>query len=545
MARRISRRGFAGLAAAGIGLGLAACARGSGIRTSKSSLSSTGKPRSGGALNLQLVADFFDFDSSQGGKTVPNPNATTLVYDTLLAIQQGPDVDYDKTLIVAGLAQRWETPDAATFTFHLRPGLRFADVAPIGGRALIADDIRWSFEYAARAGQLKGSKLPQGQFGYMFEALDRIEAPDTSTVVVRFSQPFAPFLSYAATYGTQIAPHEIYDQDGSLSKRLAGSGPMQLDLAGSQHGSRWTFRRSPNYWASGRPYLDAVNFLVFGDTATMYAAFQTHQIDVLKAVVDHDVKTVVAANPGAARQQALDPNAQGLYMSAVRPPFNDPRLRKAVSFAINRDEFDKTLGAGQGNWPVPAATPDLWSQAEAKQILKYDPAQAKQMLADAGYPNGLNIDLMLAAGKDDATEAQLLQAQLKAAGITATIQPVDAATKSSREHDSNYTMDLHAFPVFGDLDSRLYGSYHSKGTANQQRIRVPKLDELIEAQRRESDGTKRRELLRNATRYIAENAIDVALFRQTINTFWQPYVKNYADNWQQYNFNVPNVWLEK
>jgi peptide/nickel transport system substrate-binding protein len=543
---RISRRHFTALAVGGATSALlAACGGRNGGPASPQASGQQAKPRAGGSINLQLIADFFDFDSSQGGKTVPNPNATTLAYDTLLGFQQGPNVDYEKTLLIPGLATKWETPDAATFTFHLQPGVKFSTNAPLNGRPLTAADVKWSFEYASRTGALKGSKLPQGQFGYMFEGLQSIDTPDDTTVVVRFASPFAPFLSYASTYGTQVLPHEIYDVDGSFSNQVMGSGPMQIDLTGTQHGSKWVFKRNPSYWMSGQPYLDAANYLVSKDTETMYAAFQTRQLDILKAVVDHDVKSVVAANPNAVRQQALDPNAQGLYMSATHPPFNDPRARQAVALAINRDEFDKTLGAGEGNWPVPAATPDLWSADEAKAMLKYDPQRAKQLLADAGYPNGLKIDLMFASGKDDATEAQLLQSQLKAAGIDVTIQQVDAATKSSREHGADYTMDLHAFPVFGDLDSRLYGSYHSKGTANQQRINDPQLDSLIEAQRREPDATKRRDLLRAVTKYIAENAVDVALYRQTINTFWQPYVRNYADNWQQYNFNIPNIWLEK
>jgi len=526
---------------------LASCAPRKSAPGAGGSASQSDKPRSGGTLSLPLIADFFDFDPSQGGKTVPNPNATTIAYDSLLAFQQGPGTDYNKTVVIPSLATKWEAPDATTYTFHLRPGVHFAGGASFNGRVLSSADVKWSFEYASRTGQIQGTKLPAGQFGYMFEGLDRIETPDDSTVVIRFTQPFAPFLSYATTYGTLILPHEIYDQDGSFQRQIAGSGPMQLDLTSTQQGSRWVFKRNPAYWMSGQPYVDGITYVVTKDPETLYAAFRTRQIDIMaeKVVVDHDVKAVVAANPTAIRQQALDPGAQGLYMSAAHPPFNDPRLRQAVALAINRDEFDKSLGTGEGDWVMPAATPDLWTTAEIKQILKYDPQKSKQLLSDAGYPNGLSVELMFAGGKDDPIEAQLLQSQLKAAGVELTIQQVDAATKSSREHGANYQMDLHAFPIFGDLDSRLYGSYHSKGTANQQRINDPKLDALIEAQRREPDTAKRRDLLRVVTRYLGENAIDVAMYRQTINSFWQPYVKNYADNWQQYNFNIPNVWLAK
>ncbi|HET9319535.1 MAG TPA: ABC transporter substrate-binding protein, partial [Bryobacteraceae bacterium] len=306
---RLSRRRLGALTAgAGAIALLAACGgRKSRSSSSQATTSPSSKPRQGGTINLQLIADFFDFDSSQGGKTVPNPNATTLAYDTLLSFQQGPNVDYEKTTITPSIATKWETPDAATFTFHLQPGVKFSASAPLNGRSLTSADVKWSFEYASRTGALKGTKLPQGQFGYMFEGLQGIETPDESTVVVRFATPFAPFLSYATTYGTQILPHEIYDQDGSFSKQVLGSGPMQVDLAGSQHGSRWVFKRNTGYWTSGQPYLDAANYIVFKDPETMYAAFQTKQLDILKAVVDHDVKSVVAANPNAVRQQALDP----------------------------------------------------------------------------------------------------------------------------------------------------------------------------------------------------------------------------------------------
>lgn len=547
---RLSRRRL-GAAAAGASAAamLAACGNKKGSSNSTSSQSaSTGKPKTGGVLNLQLIADFFDFDASGNGKTDPNGNATTLVYDQLLTVQEGSNVPYDNTTLIPSLAQKWETPDAQVFTFHMRSGVNFANTTPVNGRALTSADVKWSFEYASRTGaftDFKAKKLTPGQFSYMFEGLNRIDTPDAATVVAHFDKPFAPFLSYVATRGTPIAPHEIYDQDGSLSKRLVGSGSMQLDVAASQHGASWVFKRNPTYWQSGKPYIDGITYLVFADTATMYAAFQTGQIDILKAVANHDVKTVAANNASAIRQQALDPGAEGIYMNAEHPPFSDARARQAVSLAINRDEFDKTLGSGEGNWVMPAATPDLWTQAETKQILKYDPQQAKQLLSAAGYPNGVDVEFMFAAGKDDLTTAQLLQAQLKAVGINLTIQQVDAATKSSREHQKNFTVDLHAFPIFGDLDSRLYGTYYSTGSANRQGTKDPQLDQLIEAERREPDPTKRRDALRAVTKYIAENAVDIALYRPAINTFWHPYVKNYADNWQQWDFNAANVWLEK
>ena len=124
---------------------------------------------------------------------------------------------------------------------------------------------------------------------------------------MRFKKPFAPFLNYAASRGLPVQPHEIFDQDGSLTKRLAGSGPFQLDVANSQRGTRWVFKKNLDYWGAGQPYLDEVHCLVLPDDATVNAAFQSKQLDIIPVADGGDITPqaavqIKAAAPGAQMQ---------------------------------------------------------------------------------------------------------------------------------------------------------------------------------------------------------------------------------------------------
>ncbi len=543
---RASRRRFLGLSALGAAATLAACGKSAGKTGSSSGQSSkAATPQSGGTLRLRTTRDFFDFDTSGGGKSSPNNSATTLVYETLLDFRRDPSLAYTDMQAAPRLAQSWETPDAQTFTFHLRPGVNWANAAPVNGRPLTSADVKWTFEYASRTGQFKGNKqLPTPTFGILFEGLQSIETPDDHTVVVRFANPYAPFINYNYDYGLQIVPHEVYDQDGSLSKRMAGTGPFMLDESASQHGSKWVFRKNPAYWQSGKPYVNEIDYLVIADASSASAAFQANQLDILQGIVDAKAALVVQkATPSAGMQQFLYPSAHGVFMNHGHPPFNDPRVSKAVALALNHDEFDKTFGAGKGEWPATCALPDWLDQKEVRQLLPYDPQQAKQMLAAAGYPNGFTAEYIDKTPQYEA-ENVLLQSQLKQIGITMPIIATDAAGASAALHGSKFTLFPTANNIEGDMDYLLYENYYSKSTSDYTGTSDATLDSMILGQRRETDPSKRLNLLRDISRYMTKNAFQLDLYYPSEFTFWAARVKGYRDHWQQADYNAANLRLQ-
>jgi peptide/nickel transport system substrate-binding protein len=541
---RLNRRALVGGSLAGAAsLYLAACGR-SGTAKSSNSSQASAQPKNGGILSTPLKTDFFDFDASGNGKSVPNPSAYMLACDTVVGFQQGPDTAYGTNIVTPNLAERWEQPDPTVYTFHLRKGVKWANIAPVNGRPFTAADIKWSYEYHSRTGSLASAKLPPANFDSMFEGMQSIETPDDSTVVVKFAKPFAPFLNYNFTYALPVYAHEIYDQYGKFSDQLAGTGPYQLDTSASQHGTRWTFKKNPDYWQQGRPYLDEIHYLVLQDDSSRYSAFESGQLQLIRAIDDAQAATTVKrATPNAVVQEAIDPQAQGLYISQKKPPFTDVRLRRALSLALDRDEFIHTFSGGRGGWTMSDSLPDLWTDQEARQILKYDPVQAKQLLSDAGYPNGLDVELTLMQGTAPPAAMELLQAQFKKANINMTIKPVDKATGSTLLHSGNFALLPTVQIIFADLDSRLYVNYYSTSPSNYIGIKDPQLDQLIEAQRRETDTTKRRDALRAVTKYMNENAVSLALYPRPTTTLWWPSLKGYGDNWQQQNLNAPTIWL--
>lgn len=548
----VSRRRALGITAGSFGAAvLAAACRGGKAGSGPNAVAGqAGKPRYGGQLNLSQKTDPDTLDPSS--KRTPSAQTMSLTSDSLLAFKTGPDVKYDDKILQPAIAERWEVPDAQTYTFHLRKDVRFANLAPVNGRQATSADVKFSYEYYARLGSFKN--LHQAPVAATFAGLESVDTPDDYTVTMRFNQPYAAFLPYNASEWSAILAHEIFDQDGDFSKRTVGTGPWQLDSAATQRGARWAFRKNPTYFVQGRPYLDAVNWIVIGDDATTVAALQTKQIDMLDlSSFGPDVlNQVKKARPDAVEYDFLNSEANHVYLNVSRPPLDDARIRKAVGFAVNRDELIKVLGQGRGQWALAAAQPGLFTEEEVKQILKYDPAQAKQLVSQAGIPDGPQIEFMFPGekyGQQYVSAIQLLQSQFKQVGINLTLKSVTPGDDGALRRTSSFQMTMTPNGFNDPLDdgASVYALFHPKSGNNYGKVNDPQLTALLEQQRQEVDPAKRRELIRSAVRYANEVPWAFDLFYRPGFALWQPYVKNYAPNSAPGNRGYPilNTWLEK
>jgi peptide/nickel transport system substrate-binding protein len=528
---------------------LFACGKGNG-GTSGQPSTQTGQPKTGGQLNVRVPVDIIDYDPTYNGKTTPGDLAEGQGQGTLLTFKSGSDVDYAQMIPQPGIAERWEvSPDGTNFTFHLRQGVKFANLPPVNGRDLTSDDVRWTIEYFSRSGQFKDKKLPESAVGFMYEGMQAVETPDKNTVVVRFEQPFLPFLSYTASSWNPIVPHEIYDQDGSLKDHIVGAGPYQLDTAASQKGTLYVWKRNPNYWGQGLPYIDSVHWLVLPQQATTNAAFQAKQVDLLQAIAFPQYQQVKSASPDARFFRYLQPQGYHLTFSQARPgPLTDQRVRQAFALSVDRDEINKSVAGGQGQWAVTGAVQGLFTDPEAHQIMKQDVQQAKALLAAAGYANGLRVEWPYEddISQDNLTWFQLIQAQVKRAGIDLALVPLDKTDQRVKRRKGDYDVDvLQASGLLeADADSALYGTYASQGTTNWSKIKDPTLDQLLVQQRREVDPAKRRQIQQDAAKRIVEQAWGVELIYPPIWDVTQPYLQNY---YPHFSVRAPfvNSWLTK
>jgi peptide/nickel transport system substrate-binding protein len=552
---RFTRRRALGVAASGTAAAALLASCGGGSRKSNSGASSqpvSQQPKRGGTITARVTVDPFDWDVTYLGKTLPCVNGVRSAYSAMLSFKSGPGVKYEDLQLQPALAEKWETPDGQTYTFHLRKGAKFAGIAPVNGREVTSADVKFSYEYLSRTGSIKDKNLPAADQAWQFEGMTGIETPDPSTVVVKFAKPFVPFLNYMGSDDNPIMPHEVFDQYGSFKDHIVGTGAWQLDDSASQKGSRWVWKRNPSYWDSGRPYIDQVTWLVIQDDSAALAAFQTKQLDLLTGggytATLQVAQQVTKMRPDAVINSYLTPSPVPFYMMVSKPPLNDLRVRQAIGLALDRDEFVTTFTQGKGGWALAGAFPDTFSQEEMKQMLKHDPAQAKQLLAAAGYPNGLDLEFLYpgkAYGDQYVQEVELTQAQLKKVGINLNLQAADKQDWLARERKHQFQLSFPAGKSLGeDVDSYLYAVFSPGSGTNYGDINDPELTPLLDAQRRELDPAKRKEIIRQAVKRInVDQAWGFALFSPVSQEIWAPRLANFAPNFGSKGFPLEQSWL--
>jgi peptide/nickel transport system substrate-binding protein len=550
--RPISRRRSLQVLGAGAGTGvLAACGSRNGSSQKAAAPARGGQPRSGGQITLADAYDASTYDPATKLAEVGRIMAWT--NDSLLGFKSGSDVPYDHQEVIPALAARYEQPDAQTYTMHLQPGATFANLAPVNGRPLTPVDVKFTYEYLARNGQFAGGRLTPSSAAPMLGGLDRVETPDASIVQIHFAQPYAPFLNYAASQWLPILAHEIFDADGDFSKRVVGTGPFQMDVTASQRDSRWVYKRNAAYYQKGLPYADQVVDLTLAQNASQDAAFQTKQIDILDytGLTAERVQQLQKSLPGAMSNSHLDSQGYVIYMNVSKPPLDDVRIRQALGLAIDRDEFIQTFSGGKGEWALAGANPGMFTHDEITQILKRDPAQARQLVQAAGYANGVDIEFIYATSYGDlfVSLLQLLQSQWKKAGLNVTLKGLEHASETGRRRSGDYQLGMtprgQGVPI--EPDSSVYGMFYPGSTDNQGRVNDPQLTPLLDAQRRELDSTKRLDILRQAIRRINEVPWCLAVFWGTSYDLHQSYVRNFARNISDVSSAryLTSVWVDK
>lgn len=532
-------------------LGALAC---TSAQPTSQTLAMDDKPQYGGIFRAPVTDDPFDYDMSSAGSSNTNPYVIKLAYSTVLRVKTGPGIAYSEALVEPLLAERWEvSPDAKTYTFYLRKGVKYTNTPPVNGRELTSADVKFSYEYLSRSGAVKDAKLPASRYEYMYEGLESIQTPDPYTVVVKFKDSFAPFLIYAASTDAPIMPHEIYNQDKHFKDKVVGSGPFQLDAASGQKGSRWVMKKNPAYFQEGVPYLDEYHMLVISEQATETAAFQSKQIDYINPGTDTAVTEDIRRTVPTAVQYDYTLGPLTLGVNAARPPLNDPRIRKAISLALDRNEAIKVLGGGHGEWALVYTNlfSDLFTQEESKAVIKYNPDEARRLVQQAGFSQGLKYDMVFSGSGADITQqaAELIQAQLKKVGIEIALKPTsptDAALLRRNKQFDSYLVTVSEPSRGADIDAALYIGLAPNASANYNGVDDPKVNSLLAAQRRETDPAKRREVIRELLKYVNETALVIPTWRVNQTLFWQPYVRDFYQTGDRRTQGiVEKVWLAK
>jgi peptide/nickel transport system substrate-binding protein len=507
-----------------------------------------GHPKRGGTLRVRGF-DPPHFDPHLPGGGFKTYATLSFVHSTLVRYQVGPAVRPGTFTVEPHLAERWDTPNETTYIFHLRHGVKWHDKPPLNGRELVAEDVKFTFD--------RFLTIPGNSARDLLEAVDRVEVVDRHTVKFILHEPFVWLLDTLANMASMviIAP-EVVQRFGDLKKPESAIGTGPFILEHYEPNVKSVFTRNPQYFRDGQPYVDRVEWLVIEDASTGLAMYRAGQLDCGPmewwVVRQPDVEALQKSHPHLRYQDGQAPGGTKLALRTDQPPFNDVRVRRAISMAIDRQGLIAAVwGRGQ---PTPAIPPGLtvWSLpidqlGAGAQYYQYNPQEARRLLAEAGFATGLQTPLAATGGigMDHLDAGQLIQRYLKDVGITAELKLQEFGAYTATTAQGKFEgMAYGRFPLAWTADRPFYGDYIWQG--NMSHVNDPTLAAMFKAQRRTQDVEARKNIVFDMQRYAAEQQYYIYLISYLDTASWQPYVKNYAPNFtQDYGGRVAALWLER
>jgi peptide/nickel transport system substrate-binding protein len=406
------------------------------------------------------------------GQDAQSENIDGLLFDNLLARDEHLSVK-------PGLAAAWDIPDAKTYIFHLRPGIKFCD-----GRKLTSRDIKWSFDSLLQ-GKVRSTKAAAYRF------VDHIDAPTDDTVIFHLTQPWAAFLwNVAGGAGMGIVPE---GSGAETSQKPIGSGPFRFVQA--EQDKDVVIERNDNYWGE-KAKVSRVHFLVVPDDTTRALELRKGSADILINALPYD--TIVALQQEPALQILRSPGTRLGYMAFnLRDPILlDVRVRQAIAYALDRRQVIHYLMGDSARLAASVLPPESWAYDGNVTQYPYDPAKARQLLDAAGYAakNGVRFHLTMKTSTEGSsrTMAAVFQQQLRDVGIALDIRSFEFATFFSDVTHGEFQVYSLRW-VGGNEDPDIFRHvFHSAGAANRQFYRNPRMDDLIDKAEQEPDQSARK-----------------------------------------------------
>jgi peptide/nickel transport system substrate-binding protein len=511
-------------------------------------------PRRGGTLTLRTWdPPHWDHMLTAAYKThIP----LTFTHSRLVRHKAGPNVQPGTFPIEGDLAESWSQPNETTYVFKLRRGVKWHNKPPVNGRELTADDVVYTIE---RFLSVKGNAN-----AYMLKAVDRVEPVDRYTVKFTLKEPFAWLLDMLANpIAVGIVAREAVEKFGDLKKAEAviGTGPYLLDSYRPNAGM--TLVRNPAYFVAGLPYIDRVEMVVDEDNASRMAAFLAGKYDLgweFPGVINRTDWAQIKDNLKQKRPHLRTLEFPGnvsyhISMRTDRPPFNDVRVRQAMSLAIDRQGIIDAIfeGVGVANAAVPAALKEwalpVTQLGEGAKHFRHDPREAKRLLAAAGYPNGFpgTVCFTTYGSTIVIDQMQLVLKYLKDVGIDARLDQKEyGAYIASCFYGKFESMAFGPQTPFLDPDNFLYGQYSPEELKNQSHINDPVVADMLIRQRRTFDVAKRRELVHEIQRYLAKQQYYTTTVSQIYTAVWEGALKNYGPNiGYDYGGRLLAAWLDR
>ncbi len=462
-----------------------------------------------------------------------DPQAVTAANDfrILVNLYDGLVRFKDGTLEVEpALAESWDiSEDGTSYTFHLRDGIGFHDGTPVDAEA-----VKFTFERMLKEDHPYYNTGPF-PLAFFFSSIDSVEAVDPVTVRFTLSEPYAPFLTNLATpTGAIVSPAAVAQYGAEFGRNPVGTGAFKF--AEWRSNEAVVAEANPDYW-DGAPPLQAVVFRPITDANTRTAEMLAGGIDVM---VEVPPVSLSQFQSGFRIVEAAGPHVWFLILNLKDGPFTDPKVRQAVTYAVNKEaiandilEGTATVAAG----PIPAAFG--WAYNPDVHPYPYDPEKARALLAEAGVAPGTKLKFLVTEGGsgmlDPVPMATAIQADLAAVGLEAEIQTYEWNTflgevnpglegKADMAEMAWMTSDPDTLP-FLTLRTE---AWPDKGGFNSGYYSNPDVDRLLETARVSTDPDQRAAAYRQVQQIVHDDApwLFVANWKQ--NAVTSDRVENFA-----------------
>lgn len=480
-------------------------------------------PRQGGTLDIAFQNEWAGLD--------PHTVSSYSSYQILNNVLDGLTFYDDNLNLIPWLAESWEqSEDGLTWTFHLREGVMFSN-----GREMTAEDVKWSFE------RLIDPATGAGNAGRVGPPETQIEVIDDYTVAITHPEPFGIFpQSIGFDKSTGIVAMESLDEDGSISVPI-GTGPFQItDVQGT---TQLTLERNENYWQEGLPYLDQIVIEPIPDDTVRETALRGGEVDWVLAIAPQNFESL-QEDPDIVVDTAPQLSYDYLGINLTREPFTDVRIRQAIAYAMDRGQLCDAGFFGLCDTlhePVGDGSPWNFDYRPYERDIE----KAQQLLADAGYPDGFEMELLPTTQYGETVRAaQVLQQQLADIGIEATINAPEWS--EWLELEGNFLYDAYICNWNGliDADQYYYLQHRTDQVFNFTGYSNPEFDQLVEEGRSISDFDERYEIYEQANQILVDDAPYVYMYNKQEIRAYSPEVQGFVVRPDQAN-NFWTVWLDE
>ena len=464
-------------------------------------------------------------------------------------------IDFDPTknlsrpeYLVPELATSWAwSADNKTLTFKLRRGVKWHD-----GKPFTAADVKCTWDAVTEKRDAGWRRSPRKAW---YSNLQEIVVDAEDQVSFRLGRPQPSFLLFFAGGWSPVYPCHV---DGrTMRQHPIGTGPFMVKSI--EPGKMIRLVKNPNYWRPGRPYLDGIDMPIIPSPSTRSLAFIAGETDIYTPS-ETLLKEVKAKVPDAVCDVGLSYAYTQLVINRSIAPFNDPRVRRAMALAIDREAVIRVKGAGldrlggellpppEGAWgldkadlaSIPGYGPDIEKRRE----------EARKLMQEAGYGPSKPLNIVLST-RDVARYRDvsiLILDDLSKIYIKGEMKTIDTAIWTTTLQKRNYTVAVRSRgQSMDDPDIAFYESYSCNSRANVDGYCNPELEALIEKQSSMVDQAARKRLVKEIDKKLQMDAVRPTITFAALPYCRRPYVKGYVPsmNSQYSNLRMENVWLDK